>query len=66
MASLYEAVKDSGAHFIGQVDTDTYTYDDSESVVDGKFVGLAIDSSESEGKTENRVDAWLNGIKGEL
>ena len=66
MASIYEAVKDSGARLIGQVDTDTYTYDDSESVVDGKFVGLAIDSSESEGKTENRVDEWIDGIKGEL
>ena len=66
IASIYEAVKDSVARLIGQVDTDTYTYDDSESVVDGKFVGLAIDSSESEGKTENRVDAWLDGIKSEL
>ena len=66
MSSIYEAVKDSGARLIGQVDASTYTYDDSESVVDGKFVGLAIDSSESEGKTENRVDAWLDGIKGEL
>ena len=66
MAEIYNAVKESGAKVIGQVAADTYTYDDSEAVVDGKFVGLALDCSESEGKSENRIDDWLDSIRPEL
>ena len=66
MAEIYNTVKDNGANIIGQVDAGTYTYDDSEAVIDGMFVGLALDCSESEAKSEKRIDDWLDGIKGEL
>lgn len=66
MAALYDAVKDKGADIIGQVDASTYTYDDSESVIDGKFVGLAIDCSESEDETQKRLNAWVDSIKSQL
>ena len=66
MSALYDAVKDSGAKLIGQVAADNYTYDDSESVVDGKFVGLAIDSSEDEDAIDNRIESWTESIKSEL
>lgn len=66
MAALYDAVKDKGADIIGQVDASTYTYDDSESVIDGKFVGLAIDCSESEDETQKRLNAWVDSIKSRL
>lgn len=66
MSEIYKAVKDSGAKLIGQVPADSYTYDDSESVVDGKFVGLAIDVSESEEETEKRIDDWIDVIRPEL
>jgi len=66
MSALYDAVKDSGAKLIGQVAADSYNYDDSESVVDGKFVGLAIDSSEDEDAIDNRIKSWAESIKSEL
>lgn len=66
MSEIYKTVKDSGAKLIGQVPADSYTYDDSESVVDGKFVGLAIDVSESEEETEKRIDDWIDVIRPEL
>lgn len=66
MAALYDAVKDKGADIIGQVDASTYTYDDSESVIDGKFVGLAIDCSENEDETQKRLNAWVDSIKSRL
>ena len=66
MAEIYNAVKDRGAKVIGQVAADTYSYDDSAAVIDGKFVGLALDCSESEGKSENRIDDWLDSIRPEL
>lgn len=66
MAEIYNVVKDSGAKIIGMVDAATYMYGDSEAVADGKFVGLAIDVSESEDKSVKRIDDWTESIKGEL
>lgn len=66
MAELYNAVKEAGAKVIGQVDAADYTYDDSEAVQDGKFVGLALDNDNEESKTAERIDAWIEAIKGEL
>ena len=66
MGDIYEGLKDSGAKFIGAVSTDGYTYDDSAAVVDGKFVGLALDDVNEDDKTDERIDAWLNEIKPNL
>ncbi|MBQ7422043.1 MAG: flavodoxin FldA [Prevotella sp.] len=65
MAEIYNAVKGK-ANVIGAVSTDGYTFDDSEAVVDGKFVGLALDDVNEDDKTESRIDAWLEAIKDEL
>lgn len=66
MHELYEAVTEAGAHVIGAVDESNYTYEDSESVVDGKFVGLALDDVNESDKTEERIDQWLAEIKPSL
>ena len=65
IAEIYNAVKDQ-ANVIGAVSTDGYTFDDSEAVVDGQFVGLALDDVNEDDKTEGRIDAWLDAIKGQL
>lgn len=59
MAELYNAVKDSGATLVGQVAASTYQYDDSEAVVDGKFVGLALDINEDNAQ---RIDDWVASL----
>ncbi len=59
LAPLYEAVKNTGAKIVGQVSTDGYTFDASEAVVNGEFVGLALDESNEPEKTDARIDAWL-------
>lgn len=66
MGELYNAAKEAGAKVIGQVSTDGYTYDDSEAVVDGQFVGLALDEVNEDDKTDERIDAWVAAIKPEL
>jgi flavodoxin I len=66
MAGLYDAVKDSGAKIVGAVSTDGYTFDDSESVVNGKFVGLALDEENESDKTDERIDNWVKAISPEL
>ena len=66
MGELYDAVKDSGARVIGAVDTDGYTFDDSSAVVDGKFVGLALDDVNEDDKTDDRIEAWVAAISPSL
>lgn len=62
MAEIYHAVTDAGAQVIGAVATEGYTFDDSESVIDGKFVGLALDEVNEDSKTDERIDAWVTEI----
>lgn len=66
MKELYDAVKDAGATVLDGVSTDGYTFDESEAVVDGKFVGLALDEVNEDDKTEARIDNWISEIKPSL
>ena len=62
MQELYDAAKEAGANVIGEVSTDGYTFDDSDAIVDGKFVGLALDDINEDDKTDERIDAWLERL----
>lgn len=66
MKELYDAAVEAGANVLPGVSADDYTYDDSDAVVDGKFVGLALDDVNESDKTEERIDAWLEAIKPQL
>ena len=66
LGQLYHGIKGSGAKFIGSVETDGYTFDDSEAVIDGKFIGLPLDDVNEDDKTDVRIDAWIAAISPEL
>ena len=66
MGEIYDALKDSGAEFVGRVSTDGYTFDDSAAVVDGRFIGLALDDVTEPDKTDDRIAAWTESIKDNL
>lgn len=66
MAELYNAARDAGATMMGEVATDGYNFDDSEAVVDGKFVGLALDEVNEDDKTDSRIEAWVEELKKNL
>lgn len=66
MGELYNGLKGSGAAFVGRVPTAGYNFSDSEAVVDGEFVGLALDDVNEEDKTDERIDAWIESIKDKL
>ena len=66
MGELYNGIKNSGAKFIGSVETDGYTFDDSEAVIDGKFIGLPLDDINEDDKTDTRIEAWIAAITPEL
>ncbi|MBQ9637748.1 MAG: flavodoxin FldA [Prevotella sp.] len=63
MIEIYNAVKEAGAEPVGQVSTDGYTFDDSEAVQDGQFVGLALDVSEGDDKNDERIDQWTASLQ---
>lgn len=66
MGILYDNLKNSGCRFIGVVPDVGYTYGSSVSVVDGNFVGLAIDEMNESDKTEERVSSWTDMLKADL
>ena len=64
MGILYEELKDSGCTFLGnRVSPDDYTYSGSMAVVDGAFVGLALDEVNESDKTAGRIESWTNELK---
>ncbi len=63
---LYEDLKDMGCTIVGKVSADGYSFSSSISVIDGMFVGLALDDVNEDDKTEARIDAWLEDIKTDL
>ena len=66
IGELFNALKTSGATFVGTVDIDGYTFGDSEAVVDGKFVGLPLDDVNEDDKTDARIEAWIAAISPNL
>lgn len=53
----------NGAVLVGPVDTEGYEFEESEAIVDGKFIGLPIDEDFEPELTEERVAAWLEVLK---
>lgn len=60
---LGKELMNNGAVLAGPVDTDGYEFEESEAVVDGKFIGLPIDEDFEPEMTEERVAAWLEVLK---
>ena len=66
MKELYDAAVVAGGNVLPGVSTEGYTFDDSEAVEDGNFVGLVLDEINEDDKTEERINAWLESIKPSL
>ncbi|MBQ9656172.1 MAG: flavodoxin FldA [Prevotella sp.] len=66
IGELYDGIKQSGAHFVGSVSTDGYTFDDSAAIVDGQFIGLPLDDVNEDNMTDSRIDAWIAAISPNL
>ena len=65
MGTIYEGLQGTGAEFIGTgVSTDGYSFDDSTAVVDGAFIGLALDELNEDFKTDERIAAWKTLVLG--
>ena len=65
MGTIYEGLQGTGAEFVGTgVSTDGYSFDDSTAVVDGAFIGLALDELNEDFKTDERIAAWKTLVLG--
>lgn len=56
---IHDAVLACGARVVGSWPLDGYSFKDSQAVVDGRFVGLALDQINQSALTDARVDTWL-------
>ena len=63
LGTLHEHVKRKGATIIGRWPTHGYTFERSSAVIDGDFIGLAIDEENQADQTEHRVAKWARMLR---
>lgn len=66
MGEIYQTIKDKDCKIVGQVETSDYDFVESEAVIEGKFIGLAIDEDNEDNKTDSRIKNWIEKIKHEF
>ena len=63
MGILYNKIKSKGCNFVGAWPTDGYQFEDSKGLVNGKFIGLAIDEDNQSELTDKRLQKWVEQLK---
>jgi len=65
MAKIYNRLKDKST-IVGAWPTKGYFFDDSDAVVDDKFVGLPLDEDNQISLTDERISKWVEQLKKEF
>ena len=65
MRVIYDAIKDK-VEIVGQVPDEGYTYEESNAVIDGKWVGLPLDEDNEYDLTDERLSKWVEELKKEF
>lgn len=63
MRILYDAIIMQGGTVIGAWEDSGYSYEDSAAVIDGKFIGLALDEDNQSELSDERITRWCAQIK---
>ncbi|NOZ45555.1 MAG: flavodoxin [Chlorobi bacterium] len=63
---LGKEVLEIGGKIIGQVSTDNYDFQESQAIIDGKFIGLPINEDHESHLTDERIKNWVAQIKPEF
>ena len=66
MRTIYDKVTNKGAKVIGSTSVDGYEYEESNSIIDSKFIGLVIDEDNQDDLSDERIANWVNSIKPEF
>jgi flavodoxin I len=62
LGEIYQTLSSTNATFVGFTSIEGYDYDDTESVVDGKFVGLVLDEDNQSELTDSRIESWTKNL----
>ncbi len=62
MRLIYDQVLKQGAHVIGTWEDSGYAYEHSEAIIEGKFVGLALDEDNQSELTTSRIETWCRQL----
>ena len=60
---INDEIANTGATIIGQTSTEGYEFNGSKALVDGKFLGLAIDEVNQSDLTDERIEKWTAELK---
>lgn len=63
LKELYDLFEKTGANLVGRVSIDGYNCSDSQAIVDGAFVGLALDEDNEDDLTDERIASWVESLK---
>lgn len=63
---LAKELMKNGATLVGQVSIDDYEFEESDAVVDNKFLGLPVDEDFEPELTDERVANWINLIRSDF
>lgn len=66
LSIIHNDLQGTGAKFCGSISTDGYSYEHSESEVDGKLLGLLLDEDNESDSSDKRISDWVEQIKAEL
>lgn len=62
LKDLHDLFTEAGAELVGGIDASGFELKRSRAVVDGRFVGLALDQHLQHRLTDARIDAWLDEV----
>ncbi len=63
---LYDVVIENGGKVVGSTSTENYHFEETEIIIDDKFIGLALDEENQANLTPKRIEKWLEDIKAEF
>ncbi len=63
---LHSYFKKAGASMVGYVSKDSYTFDESKSVIGNMFCGLPLDEDSESDLTDQRLSEWADQLKAEI
>lgn len=63
LGQMYDAMRDTGATYIGAFDVDGYDVDHSTAEREGRFPGLALDNVNHPEMAQERISRWIQSLQ---
>ncbi|MBK8805968.1 MAG: flavodoxin domain-containing protein [Bacteroidales bacterium] len=63
MGNISEILISKKAKIVGKVPREGYEFSDSKALYDGKLIGLPLDYTNEDDKTNDRIKVWVNNLK---